>query len=308
MEMMKKDYCVLALFFTVFLLNSCSQEESRIKSNLERPNILFAIADDASWKHFGAYGCNWVATPAFDRIAKEGILFMNAYTPNAKCSPSRSCILTGRNSWQLGEAANHVPFFPPEIKTYVEALGEHDYWIGSVAKGWAPGVANDKNGNPRELTGPKYNKHTLEPPAEKMSDNDYSRNFEDFLKNRRKGQPFCFWYGAHEPHRAYEFQVGANKGGKDIKAVSEVPTFWPDADSVRHDMLDYAYEIEYFDAHLSKMLEKLEEIGELENTLVIVTADNGMPFPRIKGDIYEYSHHMPWLSGGERELKIQAVT
>ncbi len=64
-------------------------------------------------------------------------------------------------------------------------------------------------------------------------------------------------------------------------------------DTIRTDMLDYAFEIEYFDSHLQKMLQKLEEIGELENTIVIVTADNGMPFPRIKGQVYEYSNHLP---------------
>ena len=67
----------------------------------ERPNILFAIADDWSFGHAGAYGCDWVRTPAFDRVAGEGILFRRAYTPNAKCAPSRAIILTGRNSWQL---------------------------------------------------------------------------------------------------------------------------------------------------------------------------------------------------------------
>ena len=76
-----------------------------------RPNILFCIMDDASWAHMSAYGCEWVETPAFDRLAADGILFMNAYTPNAKCAPSRSTILTGRNSWQLEEAANHVVHF-----------------------------------------------------------------------------------------------------------------------------------------------------------------------------------------------------
>ena len=74
----------------------------------ERPNILFAILDDATYSHFGAYGCNWINTPNFDRVANQGILFTNAYTPNAKCAPSRSSILTGRNSWQLEEAANNM--------------------------------------------------------------------------------------------------------------------------------------------------------------------------------------------------------
>lgn len=290
---MKALFSILTVATISLIFFACGRENTTAESAPKKPNILFAIADDASWKHFGAYGCNWVQTPAFDRVAKEGILFRNAYTPNAKCSPSRSCILTGRNSWQLEEACNHVPYFPTKFKTYAEALGENGYWVGSVAKGWAPGVANDAAGKPRQLTGPKFDTYKLKPPAEKISNNDYAKNFEDFLNQRPKEQPFCFWYGSHEPHRAYEYEAGIKKGGKKVSDVTEVPAFWPDVDSVRTDMLDYAFEIEYFDQHLEKMLKKLEEIGELDNTIVIVTADNGMPFPRIKGDIYEYSHHLP---------------
>jgi len=74
-----------------------------------RPNVLFIIADDAS-RHFGdAYGCTWVKTPNIDRLAKQGLVFDNAYTPTSKCAPSRAAILTGRNPWQLEEAANHQP-------------------------------------------------------------------------------------------------------------------------------------------------------------------------------------------------------
>lgn len=277
------------IFLILILLISC-HKESEPQS---RPNILFAIADDASWNHFGAYGCTWVKTPAFDRVAKDGILFNKAYTPNAKCAPSRSCILTGRNSWQLEEAANHSPQFPEKFKTYAEALGENDYWVGSVAKGWGPGNPGKRDSQPRELTGPKFDKYKLTPPAKKISNNDYSKNFADFLAQKPKGKPFCFWYGGHEPHRAYEYQAGQNYGGKKVSDVTEVPAFWPDVDSIRHDMLDYAFEIEYFDTHLQNMLDELKKTGQLENTIVIVTADNGMPFPRIKGQVYEYSNHLP---------------
>ncbi len=100
--------------------------ETRADEPAKRPNILFAIADDWSYGHASAYGSTWVKTPAFDRVAREGLLFTRAYTPNAKCAPSRACLLTGRNSWQLKEAANHFPFFPSEFKTYAEALGEHE--------------------------------------------------------------------------------------------------------------------------------------------------------------------------------------
>lgn len=286
---MKRLFYTLPIVFVISILTSCDTKQEK----LQRPNILFAIADDASWKHFGAYGCDWVKTPAFDRVANNGILFTRAYTPNAKCAPSRSCILTGRNSWQLEEAANHSPLFPAKFKTYAEALGENGYWVGSVAKGWAPGDPGEINGIKRQLTGPKFDEFKTTPPAKYISNNDYAKNFEAFLEARPKNRPFCFWYGSTEPHRAYEFGAGMKYGGKTIDEIDEVPDFWPDVDTIRTDMLDYAFEIEYFDKHLQMMLEKLDEIGELENTLVIVTADNGMPFPRIKGQVYEYSNHLP---------------
>src|SRR4051794_22689911 len=72
-----------------------------------KPNFLIAVADDWSYGHAGVYGSRWVKTPAFDRVAREGVLFTHAYTPTAKCAPSRSCILTGRNPWQLKAGCNH---------------------------------------------------------------------------------------------------------------------------------------------------------------------------------------------------------
>ena len=257
------------------------------------PNILFAIADDVSYPHMGAYGTSWVRTPAFDRVAREGVLFNRAYTPNAKCAPSRSIILTGRHSWQLGAAANHWPYFPQEYRTYAEALAEHGYHVGYTGKGWAPGVAVDADGKRRELAGTPFQEHKATPPAEHISDNDYAANFAAFLDARPEGQPFCFWYGAHEPHRAYQYGVGVSQGGRQPADVDSAPPFWPDTETVRTDMLDYAFEIEHFDRHLERMLALLEERGELGRTLVVVTADNGMPFPRAKGQAYEISNHMP---------------
>ena len=82
------------------------------------------------------------------------------------------------------------------------------------------------------------------------------------------------------------------RAGKKLEDV-EVPPFLPDDPAVRSDLLDYALEIEWFDRHLGLMLKTLEDAGELENTLVVVTADNGMPFPRVKGNPYKMGHHLP---------------
>ena len=274
----------------------------------ELPNILFAISDDQSFPHASAYGCTWVNTPAFDRVAREGILFNNAFTPNTKCAPSRSVIITGRNSWQLEAAANHNPIYPQKFKSYPETMIENDYFVGYTGKGWAPGDPGTVDGRPRQLLGPAFNKHTTTPPASFMSQVDYAANFEAFLDSNEEGKPFCFWYGCHEPHRAYEFMAGMSKGGKHPSDIEEVPGFWPDRDTIRHDMLDYAFEIEYFDQHLERMLQMLEERGLLENTVVVVTSDNGMPFPRIKGHALGVSNHVPlammWPKGIKKPGRV----
>ena len=175
----------------------------------------------------------------------------------------------------------------------MEVLAEEGYKAGYTAKGWAPGLAVDAEGNQRQLTGERYSDIQTTPPADFISPIDYAANFEAFLADREEGEPFMFWYGAIEPHRYYEYGAGISKGGKSLSDITEVPPFWPDNDTVRTDLLDYAYEIEYFDMHLGRMIEKLEAIGELDNTVIIVTADNGMPFPRIKGQVYEMSNHLP---------------
>lgn len=274
----------------------------------DRPNILFCIADDASYPHMGAHGTAWVKTPGFDRVAREGILFTRAYTPNAKCAPSRACILTGRNSWQLKEAANHIPFFPPEFKTYPEVLSGAGYFVGKTAKGWAPGIAVDESGKPRQLAGQPFERRTAKPPARGISSTDYAANFRDFLDAKPRGRPWCFWYGCREPHRGYEYGVGVARGGKKLGDIENVPAFWPDSEVVRNDMLDYAFEIEHFDRHLVRMLKLIEERGDLESTIVLVTADNGMPFPRIKGQEYELSNHLPlaimWKNGIEKPGRV----
>jgi hypothetical protein len=183
----------------------------------------------------------------------------------------------------------------------VEALAEQGYTVGMTAKGWAPGTAVDAGGRPRQMAGRPFNRRTLRPPTTGIGRNDYAANFAAFLDAAPADKPWCFWYGAIEPHRGYEYGSGAAKGGKKISDVDRVPAYWPDNATVREDLLDYAYEVEHFDEHLGRMLDLLEKKGLLDNTLVVVTSDNGMPFPRVKGQEYEFSNHLPlammWPAG-----------
>ena len=255
----------------------------------ERPNILVAISDDQSYPHMSAYGYQAVETPAFDRVAREGVLFTNAITPSPGCSPMRAAFLTGRHVWQIENAGTHASSFPKKYTVYPSALAEVGYWTGHTGKGWGPG--NWKiSGWEHNPAGPEFSQIKMDAPRG-IHDIDYAANFKAFLDQRPEGKPFCFWYGGHEPHRRYKEGIGEAHGID--PAQVKVPAFLPDTPEVRGDIADYLYEIQWFDRHLGRMLKILEEAGELENTLVIVTSDNGMPFPRAKANAYEYGIHMP---------------
>jgi len=260
-----------------------------------RPNILFALADDAS--HFGCYGHPWVHTPTIDRLAAGGAIFRNMFSPNPKCAPSRACMLSGKHPWQLEEACNHQCILPgPEfLKVYPDALEKSGYHVGYTGKGWGPGNL-ERMGWTRNPAGPAYQDRGFEPPEDTcISGCDYASNFVDFLDARSEGEPFCFWYGCWEPHRPYAVDEGM-RAGKLPEHIDKVPDFWPDDDIVRRDMLDYANEVEWFDTQLGKMVVELERRGELENTLILVTSDNGCPFPRVKGQMYDPDFRLPFVA------------
>ncbi|MGV8979718.1 sulfatase family protein [Clostridium sp.] len=265
----------------------------------KKPNILFAIADDAS--HMGAYGHKFVNTPNFDKLAENGVLFNNAFTTNPKCAPSRASILTGMHTWQLEDACTHFCYFPNKFPLYPDLLEDVGYSIGYTGKGWAPGDWK-RNGLKRNPAGIEYNDKTLTPPENTAISNiDYTANFEMFLEKRKEGEPFYFWYGCKEPHRKYIEGEGL-RAGKKLEDV-EVPKYLPNDDVVKSDFCDYAYEIDWFDEHLGKMIKKLDEIGELSNTIIVATSDNGAPFPRIKGQMYEQDFKLPLVISWPEHVK-----
>ena len=286
----------LSLLFIFIVFTGCKSFDST------PPNILFVISDDQSYPHASIYETKWIKTPGFDRVAKKGLLFNHAYTTNAKCSPSRSSILTGRDSWLLEEAANHFPFFPEKFITFPEVLKKNGYKTGKTGKGWAPGIAL-KNGKKRNLIGEDYSKIKVNPPAKFISNINYFENFKNFLDEKKDKEPFLFWVGGLEPHRRYEYQSGIKYGNKKIEEIEKVPGYWPSSKNVKTDMLDYAFEIEYFDSHLERMIDELEKRDLLENTIIVVTSDNGMPFPRVKGQVFPFDNRLPLAISWEKGIK-----
>lgn len=266
---------------TIFCLSSTIRAAA-----IQPPNVLFIIADDASM-HFGkANGCDWVHTPNIDRLASQGLVFDNVYTPTSKCAPSRAAILMGRYPWQLEEAANHQPYFPAKYMAFTEALTRRNIRCGGGGKRWGPGSALLADGSPRDFAMKSIGPNLPANPGAGLT---------AFLKERPADRPFFYWFGSSNPHRPYIPNAGL-AAGKKLSDIDRVPAYWPDNDTIRGDMLDYATEVEAFDAQVGSLLAALDASGQTNNTLVIVTSDHGMPFPRVKGHTFDDAHHIPFVA------------
>ncbi len=275
------SYLALALLAAAPLQGPASGEATPATAEVRRPNLVFAIADDWGWPHAGAYGDKAVATPAFDRVAREGVLFEQAFVSSPSCTPSRGAILTGQHFFRLGAGANLWNEWPEgqfaEYPALLEAAGYH---VGSWRKAWGPG-----KGAP---AGKKY------------------KGVEAYLEARPEGAPLCFWFGAWDPHRGYE----AGSGVADGIALEDVHLFghFPDDPVVRSDVADYYFEVQRFDQDVARLMEQLEAIGELDSTLLVVTGDHGMPFPRCKGNVHDSGARVPLAARwGNRLVAGQTV-
>ena len=255
-----------------------------------RPNILFVISDDQSPMHVGAYGDTSNRTPAFDRIAREGALFHYAYAAAPACTPSRNALLTGRNPYEIEDGGVFWGILRSKFTFFTLLLEDAGYELGSTGKTRCPGWFED-GWKPKPFG--KYHTRML-PEAQRrpgLDATDYALNFEEFLAQRDNDKPFFFWLGAWEPHRPWD--VGAWKRAGKKLADARLPKFLPDAPEIRGEILDYGIEIEYFDNHLERALQALEQTGQLDNTLVIVTSDHGMAFPRAKATLYDSGTRVP---------------
>jgi uncharacterized sulfatase len=252
----------------------------------KRPNILFAIADDWSWPHASIAGDKVVKTPTFDRLAREGVMFTNAFVSSPSCTPSRGAILTGQYHWRLEDGANLFGTLPVKFPVYTDMLEEAGYHVGYQKKGWSPG-SYKPGGWTRNPAGPRH------------------KNFAEFLEERPADKPFCFWFGSTDPHRKYKWQSGVESGMK-LEDVN-VPACLPDSETVRTDICDYFWEVQRFDTQVGEILKQIEEAGELDNTLVVITSDNGMPFPRCKSNIYDMGTHVPLAARWPDRVKGRRV-
>ena len=279
----------------------------------KRPNILFVFADDwgqqaGIYAHvLGKGGINDLAkTPNFDKLAKSGVLFKNAFVNAPSCTPCRSSILSGRNFWETGRGAIlQGAVWDEEISTWPLLLKDSGYHIGYTYKVWSPGNPRDAGiggtANAFVKSGAKFNgfsqyvyncasKGVAVKDAKEELYREVRSNFNSFLKVIKKDQPFAYWFGPTNVHRKWIKGSGKELWGIDPdKLKGKMPAFLPDVHAVREDLADYLGEIAAFDAGLGILLDELKKRVEYESTLIVVSGDHGPPgFPHGKCNLYDF--------------------
>ena len=123
--------------------------------------------------------------------------------------------------------------------------------------------------------------------------NEAFQTFDEFLENTNaKEKPFFFWLGTSDPHQGYKKNSG-KESGIDISKV-HLFEHYPKSDSIRNEVADYYFEVQRWDRLVGSVIAQLEENGLLENTIIIMTGDHGMPFPRGKGNLYDSGVRVPF--------------
>jgi arylsulfatase A-like enzyme len=265
------------------LLGGCKMEKKKAE---KKPNFLILMSDNHSWNHLGCYGDPVVKTPNIDKIAEDGVRFTNAFCSAPSCTPARASMLTGQDIWRLEEGANLWGTLPAKFEVYPDVLENAGYLVGYEGKGWGPGdtEASERDRNPG---GDQYD------------------SFEEFYNEREKGQPFMYWFSSRDPHRPFK-RNGGKKAKIDLDKIV-VPSYLPDCKEVREDIADYYAEIQHFDKEVGGYISLLKEMGQLDNTIVIVCSDNGWQMPRGLANLYDMGTKIPMIVSMPERFKGSRV-
>jgi arylsulfatase A-like enzyme len=304
------------------------------------PNILLLLADDMGYGELGCYGQEKIQTPFLDSLAKQGMRFTDFYAGNAVCSPSRAVLMTGKSSSYNTIRGNSGHFaddrwmrvaLKKDEVTMAEMLRQAGYQTGFIGK-W-------HLGDPNDLSTWAYHRGFDYAVQEQWSSRFGGREFDeqmhwingmqdsiyyhvnewqckdefrtelafDYLDKVDKDKPFFLFMSYRAPH-GHEYTIGNNTLYQDEG--------WPEAERL------HASKITLLDKQIGRMLAKLETMGELDNTLVLFTSDNGPhkegrghtpnffkssgALRGIKRDVYEGGIRVPLIAAWKG--KIQAGT
>ena len=286
------------LVLSLSLLGTSNMEAGNM---VAKPNILFVFADD-----WGRYASCYkgidgrptlndvVMTPNVDRVAKEGVLFRNAFVNAPSCTPCRSSLFSGRYFFNCNQGAIlQGAVWDESIQVYPLMLRDAGYTIGKSYKVWSPGTPVDAPFGGQKYAYEKAGRapNNFSEEVTSMIDKGMSlseareiilgqvrSNFEEFLAARTKGQPWHYYFGPTTTHRTWIKGSGKKLWNIDPESLKgKLPGFLPDVPEVREDVADYLGECQAVDAYVGVLLECLEKTGEAGKTVVVLSGDHGMP-------------------------------
>lgn len=313
----------IVLFFGVY---SIAGEPS--KASEKRPNFFFFFADD--WGRYASIYHNdpvntTFQTPSIDRLGREGVCFTNAHINSPSCTPCRSALFSGQYFYRTGRGAILRPaIWDDAIPVFPLLLEQAGYRIGFTYKAWGPGLNPDApfGGNRTRFAkaGNRFNRfsHVVTKMVADGKDREAAKeelyaeclkNFEMFLDAGKSpeeaAKPFLYYFGPTNTHRTWE--KGSGKALWDLNPddlKGKMPKFLPDVPEVREDFCDYLGEVLALDAVLERFLKKLEELGKLDDTVIVMSGDHGIPgFPRGKCNLYNLGTEVSLLVRWGKNIK-----
>jgi N-sulfoglucosamine sulfohydrolase len=234
-----------------------------------RPNIVVFVADDLGWRDTEPYGNAAIHTPNIARLARAGLLVRYAFGTSPQCSPSRISILSGRFSHATRTEDLHTPL-PEGVRLLPSLLREAGYFTGHMAK---------THYGPNGVRQFQWYSEETAPALPAFLDTAGTR-------------PFFLWVGFHEPHRPYG--TAPVKGGHSRERVALTP-YLADTPETREDVVSYYDAIAGMDGKIGEMMAELGRRKLLDRTLVVFLSDNGAPFPREKGTLYDGGTRTPLI-------------
>jgi arylsulfatase len=264
------------IFLSLLAIFSFQSVFAQIKP-VNKPNVVFIIADDIGWGDIGFYGNKDVKTPNIDALGASGTAFNNMYLTISSCSPSRCSIITGRYPHNTGAPELHDPL-PAGQFMFPQLLKENGYYTALSGKNHMGTQVNDAFDLISLGLGPGG-----------------EEDWVSVMENRPKDKPFFFWFASHDAHRGWQF----DKNGSiyDPERIG-VPPMLYNGPETRKDLTAYYHEVSRLDHFVGKVVEELKRQGVFENTYVIFTSDNGSPFPRNKVRLYDSGIKTPFIITG----------
>lgn len=251
-----------------------------------RPNVIWILGDDAG-PAFGCYGQPQVKTPHVDRLATEGRRYTNCFTTSPVCSPSRSAMFTGRYQTSI-HAHNHRTANPRPLPAGVQTLTDHFRAAGYFTVNLTGrGGAGTDQGNAKAGAGGS-GKTDFNFQIERPYDGpDWQQ--------RPPGQPFFAHVNLNAPHRGPAWAEAAKRPDHFDRRAITLPPYSPQHPVVVEDYVNYLKAIELMDEHVGQVMARLQREGLLENSIVVLSGDNGECLFRSKQFLYDGGLRVPLI-------------